>query len=132
MLAINKFNNKNMSEAAELQESVNNSESTNITNLDSLIQSINNWNKKNVLIITKSIEQKIPDILSFLQNNENLAVNKIAFVKYLENLFLTININSEIFLRKQSSDKRKLNLYDIIIEQYITYTNNLNPPNISS
>jgi hypothetical protein len=118
-----------MSETPELQESLNNSDSTNVSNLDSLIQGINSWKKKNVVIITKSIERKIPDILSFLQNNENLAINKMAIVKYLENLFLTININSEIFLRKQSSYKEKLNLYEIIIEQYITYTNSSNSPN---
>ena len=61
----------------------------------------------------------------FLQNNFNLAINKISIIKYLQNLFSIINMNSEIFLRKYSSDK-KLNLYQIIIEQYISYTNSSN------
>ena len=81
---------------------------------------------KNIHIITKAFEQKIPDILSFLQNNLNLAVNKIQIIKYLQELFTTVNINSEIFLRKNSSDKEKLNLFEIIISQYIIYTNSSN------
>ena len=115
-----------MSEKNLSQDSLSLSNSTNATNVsfsESLLLDINNLNNKNIVIITKNLEQKIPDILSFLQNNSNLAVNKKIIVKYLQNLFLSIKINSEVFLRKYSSEKNRLNLYQIIIEQYITYTN---------
>ena len=101
--------------------------STNISLSETILQDINNYKNKNIHIISKSFEQKIPDILYFLQNNLNLAVNKIQIIKYLKELFTTVNINSEIFLRKNSSDKEeKLNLYEIIINQYISYTNSSN------
>ena len=115
-----------MTEKAPSQESLNISNSTNVSFSESLIQDINSFKNKNLVIISKNFEQKIPELLSFLQNNSNLAVNKISIVKYLQYLFLTININSEIFLRKYSSDREKLNLYQIIIKQYISYSNNSN------
>ena len=115
-----------MTEKAPSQESLNISNSTNVSFSESLLQDINSFKNKNLVIISKNFEQKIPELLSFLQNNANLAVNKISIVKYLQSLFLSININSEIFLRKYSSDKEKLNLYQIIIEQYISYSNNSN------
>ena len=121
-----------MSEKNLSQDSLSLSNSTNATNVsfsESLLLDINNLNNKNIVIITKNLEQKIPDILSFLQNNSNLAVNKKIIVKYLQNLFLSIKINSEVFLRKYSSEKNRLNLYQIIIEQYITYTNINNSKN---
>ena len=118
-----------MSETNTTQDSLNNSSSTNTSNSEVLIQDINDLNSKNYVIISKNLEPKIPDILSYLQNNSNLALNKIIIVKYLQKMFLTININSEIFLRKLSSEKEKLNLCQIIVGQYITYTNNLSNEN---
>ena len=44
-------------------------------------------------------------------------------MKYLQNLFTKVEFNSEIFLRKFINDKEKLNLYKIIIYQYVLYTN---------
>ena len=115
-----------MSHIDSLEESISPSISTNISLSETILQDINNYKNKNIHIISKSFEQKIPDILYFLQNNLNLAVNKIQIIKYLQELFTTININSEIFLRKKSSDKEKLNLYEIIINQYICYANSSN------
>ena len=116
-----------MSEKTTSQESITcSSSSRNVSFSESLLQEINTFKNKNIVIITKNFEQKIPDILSFLQNNSNLAINKTQIVKYLQSLFLSIDINSEIFLRKFSYEKEKLNLYQIIIEQYIYYTNSCN------
>ena len=115
-----------MTEKNSSQDSLNYSSSTNISFSESILQDINTLKNKNLVIISKNFEQKIPEILSFLQNDSNLAINKLIIVKYLQNLFLTININSEIFIRKYSSEKEKLNLYQIIIEQYISYTNSSN------
>ena len=114
-----------MSEKDLSQDSISLSNSSNKFSSESLLQNINYCKNNNLFIISKIFEQKIPDILSFLQNNFNLAINKISIIKYLQNLFSIINMNSEIFLRKYSSDK-KLNLYQIIIEQYISYTNSSN------
>ena len=126
-MIINEFNNKNMSEKTSSQESITCSNSSrNVSFSESLLQDINYFKNKNIVIITKNFEQRIPDILAFLQNNLNLAIHKIQIVKYLQNLFLSISINSEIFLRKLSSEKEKLNLYQIIIEEYIYYTNSSN------
>ena len=115
-----------MSEKNLSQDSLSYSSSTNKSISETLLQDINHLNSKNFFIISKNFETKIPDILSYLQNNSNLALNKIIIVKFLQNMFLTININSEIFLRKLSTEKEKLNLYQIIIGQYISYTNNSN------
>ena len=81
------------------------------------------FKNKNVFIISKSLEQRITEILSYLQSDENLAKNKISIVKYLQSLFLSVEFNSEIFSRKTTNEKEKLNLYKVIIQQYIFYTN---------
>jgi hypothetical protein len=95
------------------------SNSTNNSLTDSLIQDLTKI--KNIFLITKSLEQKLPDILSYLQSDTNIA-NKIFIVKYLQSLLFQVNYNTEIILRKFSNDKEKLNLYQIIIYQYI-FTN---------
>jgi hypothetical protein len=118
-----------MTEKNPSVESLSCSNSTNASFSESLLQDLNALKNKNIMIISKNFEQKIPDILSFLQNDSNLAINKISIIKYLQNLFSAIEINSEIFLRKFSSEKEKLNLYQIIIGQYISYSNSSNFPN---
>ena len=100
------------------------SNSTTISITESITQDISK--NKNVYLISKTIEQRIIEILSYLQSDSNLANNKIPIVKYLQSLFMTVEFNSEIFMRKYINDKEKLNLYKIIIYQYIYYTNPLN------
>ena len=100
------------------------SNSTNISFNESLIQDLSKT--KNIYLISKNFEQKIVDILSYLQSDTNLAVNKIQVLKYLQSLFVIVDFNSEIFLRKFTNEKEKLNLYQIIIYQYICYTNSGN------
>ena len=78
---------------------------------------------QNAYIIQKSIEQRIPEILSYLQTDSNLANNKISILKYLQSLLFSVEFNSEILLRKTINEKEKLNLYKVIIQQYIFYTN---------
>ena len=62
-----------MTEKAPSQESLNISNSTNVSFSESLLQDINSFKNKNLVIISKNFEQKIPELLSFLQNNDNLA-----------------------------------------------------------
>ena len=100
------------------------SNSTSISNNESIIQDITK--NKNIFLITKNIEQRIVEILSYLQSDSNLANNKIIILKYLQTLFISVEFNSEIFSRKFIKEKEKLNLYKIIIQQYIFYTNPLN------
>ena len=111
---------------SEIENTTNVSDNTSNFIYESLLQDIIYLSNNNIFIIPKAIEQKIPDILSFLHDNSNLAIYKIMVVDYLRTLFLKISINSEIFLRNYSSDQDKLNLFQIIIQQYITYTNSLN------
>ena len=73
------------------------SNSTSISYNESITQDI--VKNKNVYLITKSIEQRITDILSFLQSDSNLATSKIQVIKYLQSLFINVEFNSEIFLR---------------------------------
>jgi hypothetical protein len=100
------------------------SNSTSVSNTESIIQDISK--NKNIFLITKGIEQRIVEILSYLQSDSNLATNKMIILKYLQSLFISIEFNSEIFSRKFIKEKEKLNLYKIIIHQYIFYTNPLN------
>ena len=100
------------------------SNSTTVSNTESIIQDISK--NKNIFLITKGIEQRIVEILSYLQSDSNLATNKMIILKYLQSLFISVEFNSEIFSRKFIKEKEKLNLYKIIINQYIFYTNPLN------
>ena len=78
---------------------------------------------QNANLIQKNIEQRITEILSYLQSDSNLANNKNPILKYLQSLLLSVEFNSEILLRKTINEKDKLNLYKVIIQQYIFYTN---------
>ena len=100
------------------------STSTSVSNTESIMQDISK--NKNIFLITKNIEQRIVEILSYLQSDSNLATNKMIILKYLQSLFISVEFNSEIFSRKFIKEKEKLNLYKIIINQYIFYTNPLN------
>ena len=81
---------------------------------------------QNIYLIQKNIEQRITEILSYLQSDANLASNKIPMLKYLQSLLLSVEFNSEILLRKTITEKEKMNLYKVIIHQYIFYTNSGN------
>ena len=108
-------------------DNINNDTETSEASVSSTIQYINFLKNKNIMIITKEFEQTIPEILTFLKNDSNLAKDKLIILNYLESLFTTIKINSEIFLRKESISKE--NLYEIIIYEYVIYTNKSNSEN---
>ena len=97
------------------------SSSTTVSFSEPLTQDISK--NKNVYLIPKNIEQRLIEILSFLQSDSNSAKNKIQILIYLQSLFMQVEFNSEIFLRKTINDKEKLNLYKIIIQQYVFHTN---------
>ena len=116
----NCVNNKQILEKALNEDSSLLSNSTNTSFNDNLIQDISTLKSKEIFLISKNFESKIPELLSYLQNESNSIQNKLLILKYLENLFTKITYNSEIFSNKFSNDKEKLNLFQIIINQYIT------------
>ena len=77
-----------------------------------------------VYLISKSFESKIADILSYLleDNNTNQIKNKIEILNYLEELFKAVDYNSEIFLSKSSYGKNILDIFEIIIHEFILNT----------
>ena len=112
-----------MSNGALNEDSSILSNSTNTSFSENLIQDINSLKSKEIFLISKTFEAKIPEILSYLQNESNSTSNKLLILKYLESLFTKISFNSEILANKYSNDKEKLNLFQIIIIQYITSSN---------
>ena len=100
------------------------SNSTNTSFSDNLIQDINFLKSKEIYLISKTFEMKIPELLSYLQSDSNSISNKLLIIKYLENLFTKVDFNSEIFASKYSNnDKEKLNLFQILINQFISCSN---------
>jgi len=84
-----------------------------------LIEEIKNYQLKNIYIITKEIELKIPSILSILQKENFDFEMKSSIIKYLDSLIKNIPYNLGIILSKKSECQKKMNLYEIIIDQYI-------------
>ena len=66
------------------------SSSTSISTSESIIQDITK--NKNIFIITKNIEQRIIEILSYLQSDSNLATNKILILKNLIQKYFLVNL----------------------------------------
>ena len=85
-----------------------------------ILQEVKDYNKKQIYIITKKFESKIPKILSYLQNYENEIINKIHIVKYLILLIQNIPYNLDLILAQKSEDvNQKMNFYEILINEYI-------------
>ena len=115
---IKQINEKTPNEDSSISSSTNTSFSENI------IQEINWLKSKEIYLISKNFEAKIPDIFAYLQSDSNSYSNKLLILKYLENIFTKINFNSAILYYKVSNnEKEKLNLLQIIINQYVTCPN---------
>ena len=92
---------------------------TDDTKAHQLLEEIKDYQSKNIYIITKEIELKIPSILCVLQKEDFNLEMKASIIKYLNSLIKKIPYNLEIILSKKSECKPKMNLYEIIIDQYI-------------
>ena len=115
---IKQINEKTPNEDSSISSSTNTSFSENI------IQEINTLKSKEIYLISKNFETKIPDIFAYLQSDSNSYSNKLLILKYLENIFTKISFNSAILYYKVSNnDKEKLNLLQILINQYVTCPN---------
>ena len=78
-----------------------------------LLNDIKEYSSKNLYIISKELEEKIPYILSYIQNSKNEITNKQEIIKYFKSLIKNIVYNLEILLLyKSSNEKRKLNIYE--------------------
>ena len=96
-----------------------------------LFQEIISLRDQKIYLITKSLEDKISEILSYLYEDctKNPISNKIQLLKYLGELFNNIEYNSEICSCKISNEK-KLNIFEVIIHEYVLNTKGLlNNPN---
>ena len=84
-----------------------------------LVEEIKDYQSKNLYIITKELEAKIPSILTLLQKEDFELEMKEPIIKYINSLIKNIPYNLGIILSKKSECKQKMNLYEIIIDQYI-------------
>ena len=90
---------------------------------NNVLDIIEYYKSKDIIIISKSFEQNIENILSFLLDSNNLAIDKIIIVKFLQFFFLKNEMNSEIFSRVYKSKDNNCSIYKIIIHEYIVYKN---------
>jgi len=115
-----------------MQENIIKEETTKFTSNNNLsekiIEKINLYEKKDISIISKSFESTISEFLSFLIDENNLAIFKIKIIKFLQSLFIKNEMNSEIVSRNCIIHENKLDIYKIIIHEYIVYKNNSNFP----
>ena len=96
-----------------------------------LFEEIMSLKEKKSYLITNSFEDKIKEILSYLldESTVNSVINKTQILKYLEELFKNIEFNSDIFLSKTSNGNENLNLFEVIIHEYVINTkSSLNNP----
>ena len=93
---------------------------------ESIIEKINIYENKEISMINESFEQTISEILSFLIDAGNLVIYKIKIVKFLQNLIIKIEVNSEIISRNEFLQNNGISIYKIIIHEYIIYKNNSN------
>ena len=91
-----------------------------INDEQNILKKIKDYSSKNLFVITKELEKIIPLILSFIQNEKNEILNKLDVIKYFISLIKNVPYNLDILLAHKSLDeKRKLNLYEVLIEEYI-------------
>ena len=93
---------------------------------ETIINEIKEFENKNISIKSKFLKNKIPELLFFLLDNKNTVTNKIRIVRFLQNLFIKNEINSEIVSRICQSHNIQLNIYKIIIHEYLIYKNAMN------
>ena len=63
-----------------------------------LLNDIKEYSNKNLYIISKALEEKIPYILSYIQNSKSEIINKQEVIKYIKALIQNIEYNLEILL----------------------------------
>ena len=115
-----------MNENIKTEDATNFNSNNNLS--EKIIEDINLYEKKDISIISKSFEATISEFLSFLIDEKNLAIFKIKIIKFLQSLFIKNEINSEIISRNCILHKNNLDIYKIIIHEYIVYKNNSNFP----
>ena len=75
--------------------------------------------QKDIKIITRNVEEKIPQILNILQNVEENIENKLKILQFFEILFKEITYNMDIINKFTSNNKiNKLSLYKILLKEF--------------
>ena len=98
-------------------------ENENNNDQSKILNEINEYQSRQIFIITKELEEKIPSILSYLQNDKNDPKQKLQIIEYIMSLIQNIPYNLDLILAKKSDNQdQKMNLYEVIIYQYI-YSN---------
>ena len=94
---------------------------------ENLLQDIKSLKDQNIYLISNSLEDKIPEILSFILEDStvNPITKKIELLKYLVELFKNIDYNPEIFSYKTANEEEKLSIFEVIIHEFIMNTKSL-------
>lgn len=95
-----------------------------------LFKDIISLKDQKIFLITESLEDKIPEILSYISEKSSInpIKDKIQVLKYLEELFQNIEYNPEIFSCKTSNGEN-LNIFEVIIHEFVMNTkSNLDNP----
>ena len=110
-----------MNDLEKVDNPMNENEDTSKNNdeSESIVELVEKYQKINLFIITKELYTKISSILSYIQKSDNPIEKKISIVNYLLLLIQNIDYNLNILLSIHSDNEPKLNLYEIIIDQYI-------------
>ena len=75
--------------------------------------------QKDIKIITRNVEEKIPQILNNLQNEEESIENKLKILNFFKILFQEITYNMDIVNKFISNNEtQKLSLYKILLKEY--------------
>ena len=103
-----------------MEEKNNNTEKNNLNpSSNKLDYSIEELIQKNKKIITRNVEEKIPQILNILQNEEENIENKLKILQFFEILFKEITYNMDIINKFTSNNKiNKLSLYKILLKEF--------------
>ena len=103
-----------------MEEKNNNTEKNNLNpSSNKLDYSIEELIQKNKKIITRNVEEKIPQILNILQNVEENIENKLKILQFFEILFKEITYNMDIINKFTSNNKiNKLSLYKILLKEF--------------
>ena len=75
--------------------------------------------QKDIKIITRNVEEKIPQILNNLQNEEESIENKLKILNFFKILFQEITYNMDIVNKFISNNEtQKLSLYKILLKEF--------------
>ena len=94
------------------------------SDLNKILSEIDNYKKENKIILTLEFQKKIPELLSYLQNDNLKIENKIKIFNFIDFIIEEVEFNIDIinnFISNNSNEP--LSLYKILIKEYFYSTN---------